>query len=190
MTTVAILVGATLCFGAVHDALTATQATDLNPQVTLGPLRNMVAEPAKLEAALLAASRAHIAALETMGPLRAAILFAFAIAAGFLVAIALRVRFSGAPPTAAVAFRMTIATSAAAILRTLAGAQSLVLARREADAYGEALITAGAKDAAPQAMLIHHVATFGSIAWTMLMVAVLLSIGAYFRAVVPERRVT
>ena len=74
------------------------------------------------------------------------------------------------------------ASIAAAILRTIDGAQELVINRNGAEASGQALIAAQIADAEVQANMAVTVISGISIVWTAAIVGVLVILGQYFRS--------
>lgn len=119
-------------------------------------------------------------ALHNMQPWRVGTLALLALASGLVAAQAFRMRFSA--PSADLAVTQARLATAAALFRTLDGAQNLVIARVASTAFVDALIA----NHVPQAELYRDVviaaACTGSVLFSLLVVLLFLVIRGYFRS--------
>ncbi len=128
----------------------------------------------------IAAFSAVKSTLETMSLSRSLILMALAGCASMAFLASLRIRWPSGFPRSASARLIGGAAFAAALFRTLDGAQSLVIARRSADAAIKAIEKLPTVDY-PTSLLV-VVPTVMNIGLTSLIVGLFLLIGHYFRS--------
>jgi hypothetical protein len=102
---------------------------------------------------------------------------------GLLVFLgAAQIRWSTETPAVGLADRLAWAATGAAVLRTLDGAQELVIVRRAAEASARALEKLNVPDAAAAGELSRVLVSAVSVGWTAVVVGLLLTLGAYFRS--------
>ena len=94
----------------------------------------------------------------------------------------LQIRWSLEAPASALARRLGVAALVSAVLRTLDGAQQLVIVRRAAEANGRALLGSGSPDAETVASVTRALVSVVSVGWTLLIVALFVALGTYFRS--------
>jgi hypothetical protein len=180
----AIAAGALVSFSAaqgVGASAIASSATPL-PEVKLGWLENVTPYAKEQQAALQASQRATLGAIEGMGASRVLILLALSATASMVFMGALFIRWSSNAPRANLARLLGTAAFAAALFRTLDGAQELVIARHAAQAGVKALIAANVPDAAAGSGFTLGVISAVSVLWTAFVVGLFLFLGSYFRS--------
>ncbi len=104
-----------------------------------------------------------------------------AAGAGLVFIFAMRLRLA-AEGRARAAELLGFAAIGAAFLRSIDGAQNLVIARTVATETGRVLIAEGIQDAQLAASALSTASTVISIAWSLLMVAIFMSLAGYFRS--------
>jgi hypothetical protein len=130
---------------------------------------------------VLAAASGQRSALEAMFPWRAASSLLLAVAAGvvFILGMRLRVSQESRPSTA---HQLGTAALAAAVLRSVDGAQNLVLMRTMLGEVGKAIVKEGVVDGGLVASVATTVFSVASAGWTFAVVAVFMTLGNYFRS--------
>ena len=175
--------GALVSFGAARDvAITLSAKTVVPKAIPLGSFSEWIPNPEAHQEAMKAQQAAMLAAIESMATPRLFILMALSTVTTFMVIAAIRLRWSPEVPRTAMARLLGGASIAAAILRTIDGAQELVINRNGAEASGQALIAAQIADAEVQANMAVTVISGISIVWTAAIVGVLVILGQYFRS--------
>jgi hypothetical protein len=179
----AIGLGVMVSVSASQEAALAMSVESLTPrEFSLGPLKGLLTITQAQEAALRAQERATLSAIEAMATPRAIVLGLLAVSALLVFVTALQIRWSIDAPPAALARRLGIAALASAVLRTLDGAQQLVIARRAAEANGRALLGAGAPDSETVIAVTRTLVSAVSVGWTLLIVAFFVALGTYIRS--------
>jgi heme O synthase-like polyprenyltransferase len=135
-----IALSALVSFGSVQGMRLTFFAAELDARVAETPwLNSLTVNPE----AFAAAQRAHLAAtrsaLVSMRWPRVIVLFLLSSAAGVVLATALRLRWPSGIPRVVATTLLGRAALVAAIIRTLDGAQDLVIARAGAAAYEKTL---------------------------------------------------
>lgn len=136
--------------------------------------------PDAQRAVWLAGVSGERSALYNMQPWRAATMVLLAIASGLVAAQAFRIRFSA--PSASLATLMARFATAAAVLRTVDGAQNLIIVKVMAQSLSTELITQGVRDAQVTGELMTAMFTTGSVMRSLLVVTLFIVIGSYFRS--------
>ncbi len=143
------------------------------PGLGLSPLaqRNLV----------LAAASGYQSALEGMLPWRAGTSALLALASGLVFVMGMRLRISqeSRPGTAHL---LGQAALAAAVLRSIDGAESLVIVRTMLGSVGKALIHEGVLEAETGAMVATLAFSVASALWTLVVVGGFVTLGNYFRS--------
>lgn len=179
----AIGLGVMVSVSAAQEAALAMTVESITPrELSLGPLKGLLPITKEQEAALKAQERATLSAIEAMATPRAIVLGLLAISALVVFVTSLQIRWSMDAPPAALARRLGVAALASAVLRTLDGAQQLVIARRAAEANGRALLGAGTPDAETMVAMTRTVVSVVSVGWTLLIVAFFVALGTYVRS--------
>jgi hypothetical protein len=173
LTSASALQGAAIAFSV--EQLTA-------PQPTLGPLARVIPYAREQEAALKAHEQARLAAIESMASSRALVLSLLALGGLLLFLGAAQIRWAEEAPWVGLADRLAWVATGAAVLRTVDGAQELVIVRRAADASTRALARLEVPDAVAAGELSRALFTVLSVGWTAAVVALLLGLSAYFRS--------
>jgi hypothetical protein len=119
-------------------------------------------------------------ALHNMQPWRVGTLLLLALASGLVAAQAFRMRFS--PPAAQLAVTQGRLATAAAIFRTLDGAQNLVIARVAATTFVDALVAHQVPEAQHYRDVIIAAACTGSVMFSLAVVILFLVIRGYVRS--------
>jgi hypothetical protein len=184
---VAAAIGALVSWGAARDVALALSmpGRDL-PEVDLRAWKPFLADPAQeeaLKAAVRASMQAQASVIESMQTSRVAILIILSGAATMVFVTALRLRWPGGIPRPGVAKFLGGAAFTAAVLRTLDGAQELVIVQRAAAATERALAVASTTTERP---VPEGFATAFSFVWsvgfTAAVVIAFTLFGAYFRS--------
>jgi hypothetical protein len=179
----ALTAGLLVSVSAAQDAALAMSVDSITPpELSLGPLRDFVPYAKEQEAALKAQERATLSAIENMAGPRTVLLVLLAASSMLVFLTAMQVRWSVEQPHVRLARRLGVLGLVAAALRTLDGAQQLVMARRGAEASGKVLLAAKVPDAEATVAFTRALASLASVGWTVLIVAMFFGISAYFRS--------
>lgn len=177
---IALSVTFPLAFGALDDVWLATHL-DAPPQMAdnyFGPQLKLSAEAQR--DVYLAGQSGMSSAIANMAPARIGVSVLLAMSAFSVVVLLFRLRFTASTELAQWLSRAATAT---AVLRTLSGAQNLVIARRMAGAFGKAL---EAQKLPPElsdtAALIMAAVSTASVVWSLVIVGCFLGLAAYFRS--------
>lgn len=180
---VAVGLGVMVSISAAQEAATVMSIETIAPHdFSLGPLKGLISLSKEQEAALKAQERATLSAIESMAPARTLVLGLLAASAMVVFLTSLQIRWSAEAPPAKLAKRLGVAALASAVLRTLDGAQQLVIVRRAAEANGRALVVSGVADAEALGAVTRALVSIVSVGWTALIVAVFVVLGTYFRS--------
>jgi hypothetical protein len=178
-----LTLGVMVAMRAAQDAaLAMTVETVTPPDTGLGPFRDFIPYAKEQEAALHAQERATLNAIEQMATPRAIITALLAGVAMLIFVTSVQIRWSPEAPPVSLAQRLGVLALAAAVLRTLDGAQDLVIVRRALEASGKVLVGTNIPDAARSIELTRTLLSVASVAWTAVMVTLFFAVGAYFRS--------
>lgn len=170
-------------FGSAMSMQGAVETVTLEgPEPTLGALRKYVPYAQEQEEALKAQERARLSAIEGMAVPRGLILGLEALAGLLLFLGAAQIRWNPEPPWVGLADRLAWVARGMAVLRTLDGAQQLVIVRRAAEGWTRALSSLQVPEAQASGEVTRAVYSVGTVGWTAVVVGVLLTLGAYFRS--------
>ncbi len=180
---VAVGLGVMVSISSAQEAAMVMSVESIGPHdFSLGPLKGLIPLSKEQESALKAQERATLSAMEAMATPRAMVLGLLAASSMIVFLTSLQIRWSSEAPPAALARRLGVLALATAVLRTLDGAQQLVIVRRAAEANGRALIASGVADAETVAAMTHALVSVVSVGWTALVVGVFVVLGTYFRS--------
>jgi hypothetical protein len=130
---------------------------------------------------VLAAASGHQSALEAMLPWRMGTSLLLALTSGLVFILGMRLRVSQeSRPN--VAHQLGTAAIAAAVLRSIDGAENLVIMRTMLAEVGKAIVKEGVADATAVADVATFVFSVSSAAWTLAVVAAFMTMGSYFRS--------
>lgn len=127
----------------------------------------------------LASVSGEKSALQAMLPWRLATSALLALSAGLVFFLAMRLRVSP-EVRATIALHLSRASLAAAVLRSIDGAENLVVARTIADETGKVFVREGLSAADVSMMTAGF--SLASGMWTLMMVAGFVTLGNYFRS--------
>lgn len=176
----AVTVGALVSFGAARDvsmALTITGPAPMDGSEAALPGLGLSPQAQRaVWLAMLSGMRGAIAGMTTS---RVIISMLLSSAASLVFVLALRLRWSMQGPRELVATLLSRVSVGAAVLRTLDGAQQLVVARSTAEAIGKALVREGVAEAQAlgEAVLMAYSAL--TIGWTVLVVGLFVGLSRY-----------
>lgn len=178
----AVVVGFQVALAAAFDVQAAINHDEPPPMTgSEAALPNLGLSPLAQRQVVMAATSGYRSALESMLPWRIGSSALLALAAGlvFFMAMKLRVSQEGKPSTA---LHLGRAALAAAVLRSIDGAENLVLVRTTFDEMGKAFVREGLADAEAMTSMLRLFGSLGSGAWTLLMVGGFVTLGNYFRS--------
>lgn len=176
----AVTVGALVSFGAARDVSMALTIAGPAPmegsEATLPGLGLTPQAQRAVWLAMLSGVRGAIAGMTTS---RVIISMLLSSAASLVFVLALRLRWSVQGPRELVATLLARVAVGAAVLRTLDGAQQLVIARTAAEEIGKALVREGVAEAQAlgEAVLAAYSALI--IGWTALVVGLFVGFSRY-----------
>lgn len=130
---------------------------------------------------VLAANSGLQSAIASMVPFRTISSLLLSMAAGLVFIFAMRLRVSQAQ-RAKTARRLGFAALGAAVLRSIDGAENLVIMRTMLSEMGKALVQEGVPEAEALAAGITFLFSATSAAWTLVVVAAFMTLGSYFRS--------
>ena len=130
---------------------------------------------------VLAVASGYQTALEGLLPWRAGTSALLALASGLVFVMGMRLRISqeSRPSTAQL---LGQAAFAAAVLRSIDGAETLVILRSMLAEAGQALVREGVPDAELFRTVMAPAFSVASAAWTLIVVATFVTLGNYFRS--------
>lgn len=180
----AVTVGALTSFSAAQGVGMVAMASSASPEPASMPgwFSKLMPYAQEQEAAMQAGQRAAINALESMGGSRVVILLALSAAASMVFLGALFIRWSLNAPRTAIARMLGAAAFGAAVLRTLDGAQKLVIDRRIAEANVKALLAANVPPDVSGTDFLVGLSSAISVGWTVFVVTLFVLLGTYFRS--------
>ena len=130
---------------------------------------------------VLAAASGHQSALEAMLPWRTATSLLLAVASGLVFILGMRLRVSQ-ESRVNTAHQLGAVALASAVLRSIDGAENLVIMRTMMGEVGKAILQEGVADANVVASVATSVFSVASVAWTLVVVAGFMTLGNYFRS--------
>lgn len=176
-----LALGALVSFGAISNLRLAFSAEELDVTAAETPLFNkLTPNPEAYSAAQRAQAVAMRNAIEGMRWPRVAVLFLLSGAAAMVFVSALRLRWPAGTPRAGVSVLLSRAAVVTAVLRTLEGAQELVIVRAAVTAYERAL-AAQHVDLA-QAGPTMAIVSAASVVTTATVTGLFLAASSYFRS--------
>ncbi len=128
-----------------------------------------------------AASSGYQSALASMVPWRPITSTLLAVASGLVFFMAMRLRLSP-EGRAEAALLLGRASLAAAVLRSIDGAENLVIVRTMMDLVGKAVVLEGVPEAQAASEVGSVLGSLMSGGWTLVMVAAFVTLGNYFRS--------
>jgi hypothetical protein len=179
----ALTMGVMVGVSAAQDAALAMSIDSVTPaDPSLGALKKFLPYPAEQEEALKQQERATLNAIEAMAAPRVIILTLLSGAAMLVFFTTLQIRWSVEAPHVGLAKRLGVIAIVAAILRTLSGAQDLVIVRRAAAASAKVLLNANVPDAETTVTVTQALVNLASVGWTLVVVGLFVGLAAYFRS--------
>ena len=176
----AVVLGFQVALSAAFDVQGALSLDEPPPMVGKeAELPGLGLSPLAQRQVWLASVSGYKSALQAMLPWRLGTSLLLSISAGLVFFLAMRLRVS-LEDRVAVAVNLGRASLAAAIFRSIDGAESLVMARTIADETGKAFVREGLANA--DIALMTAGVSFASGAWTLMMVAGFVTLGHYFRS--------
>jgi hypothetical protein len=145
------------------------------------PLSGSGLTPKAQHQVYLAKRASYQAAVESMLPWRMISSGLLAIGSGLVFFFGMRLRLTVEDRVRA-AELLGSAAIGAAVLRSIDGAQNLVIARTVAIETGRVLIAEGIQDAQLAASALTAASSASSVIWSLTMVAVFVSLSSYFRS--------
>lgn len=178
----AVVVGFQVALSAAFDVQAALNHDD--PPAMTGSeaaLPGLGLSPLAQRQVMLAAVSGYQSALAGMLPWRTGSSVLLALAAGLVFFMGMRLRVSPEDRPRA-AQLLGKAALAAAALRTIDGAENLVLVRTTFDEMGKAFVREGLADAEAMTSVLTFAGSLASGAWTLVMVGLFVTLGNYFRS--------
>jgi hypothetical protein len=176
-----IALGAIVSFGSIQGMRLAFVVDELNVSDGETPFFNkLTPNPEAYSAAQRAQGVAIRGAIEGMRWPRVAILFGLSSATALVFVAALRLRWPSGLHRAGLAMLLSRAATGAAVLRTLDGAQELVIVRAAVAGYEKALREHQVDLADSGATLT--IFSFGSVVTTLVVVGLFLAASSYFKS--------
>lgn len=178
----AVIVGFQVSLAAGFDVqATANHADPPSLTGSEAALPGLGLSPLAQRQIVLAAASGHQTALESLVPWRIVSSSLLAIASGlvFVLGMRLRVTQDRRPATAQL---LGIASLAAAALRSIDGAENLVIVRTVFTEVGKAIVREGVHDAEAMSAVVLFICSAASAGWTLVVVAGFVLIGNYFRS--------
>ncbi len=178
----ALASGVLISAWAFQEAAVAFSIEQLKiPQPTLGPFARLVPYAKEQELALQAQERARFSAIEGMSTPRGLSQGLLSLCGLLMFLGAAQIRWAGETPWVGLADRLAWICRGGAVLRTLAGAQDLVIVRRATEASARVLEKAAIPDAQVMGEFTRLLVTVISVGWMVVVVGLLVGLGAYFR---------
>jgi hypothetical protein len=180
---VALAAGLMVSISSVQEAALAMSVESFTPpEFSLGPFRDVLPFAKEQEAALKAQEQATLGAIESMAGPRVAVASLLAAAAMLVFLTAAQIRWSTERAHVRLARRLGVLGLVAAALRTLDGAQQLVIVRHAAEAHGKVLLESKLPDAEATAAATRMLISVASVGWTIVVVGVFFVVSSYFRS--------
>ncbi len=176
----AVALGGLVSFGAARDVSMALAVDAPAPmEGSEATLPGLGLSPEAQRAVWLAMISGLRGALASMSSSRIVIAMLLSSAASLVFVLALRLRWSSQGPRLIVAGLFGRVAIAAAVLRTLDGAQQLVIARTTAEEIGKALVREAVPEAQALAEMVVTAYSALTIGWTVLVVGLFVGLSRY-----------
>jgi hypothetical protein len=177
---VTVILGFQVALAAAFDLQSALHADEpVSVSAAEAPVPGLKLSPLAQREAMLATASGFQSAVRGMGGWRIATSLLLSIAAGLVFFIGMRLRVSqdGRPSMARELGRAAVAT---AVLRTIDGAENLVVVRASSAELTRVLVREGFPAAELEAMT--SILSAGSALWTLVIVSLFLGLSSYFRS--------
>lgn len=180
----AITLGAMMSFAAARDVSLALTISASPPAEALeAPAWPSFGFSPAVQRELAVAVYAGLrSALEPMATARVIIAMLLSSASSLVFVAALRLRWATLGSKVQVAQLLGTSALGAGVLRTLDGAQQLVISRATAEAMGKVLVREAVPNAEATAQLVLTTVSVASVGWTVAMVGLFVGLGSYFRS--------
>lgn len=176
----AVIVGFQVALASAFDLQSALHADEpISVAATEEPVPGLKLSPLAQREVMLATASGFQSAIRGMGGWRVATSLLLSIAAGLVFFLGMRLRVSqeGRP---AMAHELGRAAVAAVVMRTIDGAENLVVVRAASTELTRVLVKEGFPAAEIEVMT--SILSLGSGLWTLLMVSLFLALASYFRS--------
>jgi hypothetical protein len=178
-----LTLGVMVTASAAQGAVIALNVESVTPtDADLGPFKAFIPYAREQEAAMVAQQRAMLNAIEQMAAPRVLVLGLLASITLLIFVTSLQIRWSVEAPEVTLARRLAGLSIAAAVLRTIDGAQSLVIERRAFEAFGKAMLASGIPEAAQSVEFTRALTSVASIGWTATVVTLFMAVSSYFQS--------
>jgi hypothetical protein len=179
----ALTLGVMVTASAAQGAILALNVESVTlPDADLGPFKAFIPYAREQEVAMKAQQHATLNAIEQMGAPRVLVLALLGTITLLIFLTTLQIRWSVEVPEVTLARRLGGLAIAAAVLRTIDGAQSLVIERRSLEAFGKALLASGIPEAAQSLEFTSAITSVASIGWTATVVTLFIAVSTYFQS--------
>ncbi len=179
--TVAVIVGFQVALSAAFDVEEALHIESPSVLAEESPMFGTGLSPQAQRQVWLAKRSGYQTAVSGMMPWRMLSSAMLAVGSALVFLLAMRLRLAAEGRDRAASW-LGYAALGAAVLRSIDGAQNLVIARTVAIETGRALIASDLQDAQAAAMVLTATSSAASVAWSLVMVAVFMTLSSYFRA--------
>ena len=176
----AVVIGFQVALSAAFDVQAALNH-DVPPPLSDSAYPGLGLSPLAQRNLMLAASSGYQSALSAMMPWRAITSALLAAAAGLVFIMAMRMRVSP-EGRAGAAFWLGRAALASAVMRSIDGAENLVIVRTMMDQVSKAIVVEGVAEAAAAGAVGSVLGSVMTGGWTLVMVAAFVTLGNYFRS--------
>lgn len=176
----AVVLGFQVALSAGFDVQAAINH-DVPPPISDSAYPGLGLSPLAQSRLMRAASSGYQSALAAMVPWRPITSTLLAVASGLVFIMAMRLRLSPEGRGEA-ALLLGRASLAAAVLRSIDGAENLVIVRTMMDMVGKAVVLEGVPEAQAASEVGSVLGSLMSGGWTLLMVAAFVTLGNYFRS--------
>lgn len=177
---VAVVMGFQVALSAAFDVQAALNH-DVPPPLSDAAYPGLGLSPLAQRNLMLAASSGYQSALSAMLPWRPITSALLAAAAGLVFIMAMRLRISP-EGRASTALWLGRASLAAAVLRSIDGAENLVIVRTMMDQVSKAVVLEGVPEAAAAGAVGSVLGSVMTGGWTLAVVAAFVTLGNYFRS--------
>lgn len=178
---VAVIIGFQVALSAAFDVQEALHIENALTGSEEAPLLGTALSPAVQKQIWMTKRVAYQTAVTNLLPWRVISSALLTLAAGLVFFFGMRLRVS-VEDRARAAELLGAAAIGTAVLRSIDGAQSLVIARTVATETGRVLIREGIQDAQLAASAVSAASTATSVIWSLVMVAVFMGLSSYFRS--------
>ena len=176
----AVVLGFQVALSAGFDVQAAINH-DVPPPISDSAYPGLGLSPLAQSRLMRAASSGYQSALAAMVPWRPITSTLLAVASGLVFIMAMRLRLSPEGRGEA-ALLLGRASLAAAVLRSIDGAENLVIVRTMMDMVGKAVVLEGVPEAQAASEVGSVLGSLMTGGWTLLMVAAFVTLGNYFRS--------